>query len=247
MNPMILRILNLIGFIYVITMNTLANALPLNGLTTGELSALYPNSFVPAGFTFSIWGIIYLFLLGFVIYQFDRRATNEVNSIGPWFLVSCLANGSWIFTWHFMQISLSFFLMLVLLISLVKIYLSLGVALQKVPPVKKWLIHVPFSLYVGWITVATIANATALLVSYGWTGGGVSEPTWAGIMVLIAALIGSSVISGRKDAFYGLVLLWAFWGIWNGQQPLANFLMISLIIAALSVLISISMVLIRKS
>jgi hypothetical protein len=247
MNPSTLRILNLIGFIYVITMNTLANALPLNGKTTGELSALYPNSFVPAGFTFSIWGVIYLFLLGFIIFQFTKQATEEVKKIGPWFFISCLANGTWIVAWHYEIIVLSLLIMILLLVSLLMIYLRLNIALEKVSAAKRWLIQAPFSLYLGWITVATIANTTALLVDVGWTGGGIPEPTWAGIMVLIAGLIGSSVILRRKDVFYGLVLLWAFWGIWNGQQPLAGFLQTSLIIAGIAVVIDIVLVLIKRS
>jgi hypothetical protein len=228
-------------------MNTLANALPLNGKTTGELSAEYPNSFVPAGFTFSIWGVIYLFLLAFVIFQFNKKAAEEVKKIGPWFLVSCLANGSWIAAWHYELIVLSLVVMIILLVSLLMIYLKLNISLEKVKPIKKWLIHAPFSLYIGWITVATIANTTALLVDFGWTGGGIPEPTWAGIMVLIAGLIGSFVILKRRDAFYGLVLLWAFWGIWNGQQPLANFLMTSLLIAGAAILIDIGEVLFKKA
>lgn len=238
MNPTLLRILNLFGLLIVLTMNTLANALPLNGKTTGELSAQYPNSFVPAGFTFSIWGVIYLFLIGFVIFQFSKRATEEVKTIGPWFFISCLANGSWIAAWHYEIVGLSLLIMLVLLISLLMIYLRLNIALEKVEPLKKWLIQVPFSLYVGWITVATIANATALLVHLGWTGGGLPEPTWAGIMILIAGLIGAFVVFKRRDAFYGLVLLWAFFGIWQGQQPLATFQMIGLMIGGGMVLVS---------
>lgn len=247
MNPSTLRILNLIGFIYVITMNTLANALPLNGQTTGELSALYPNSFVPAGFTFSIWGVIYLFLLGFIIFQFTKQATEEIKKIGPWFFISCLANGTWIVAWHYEIIILSLLIMIVLLLSLLMIYLKLNISLEKVPPLKKWLIQAPFSLYVGWITVATIANTTALLVDFGWRGGGIPEPTWAGIMVLTAGLIGSTVILRRKDVFYGLVLLWAFWGIWNGQQPLAGFLQMSLIIAGIGVAINMVVVLVKRN
>ncbi len=236
MNSSILRILNLIGLIIVLTMNGLANGLPLNGKTTGELSALYPNYFVPAGFTFSIWGVIYLFLIAFVIFQFTKQSTESVRKIGLLFLVSCLANGSWIAAWHYEYVGLSLAIMLLLFFSLLFIYLRLNIALEKVSAAKKWLLHIPFSLYLGWITVATIANTTALLVDYGWNGWGIAEPTWAGIMILVAGAIGAFVVRSRQDVFFGLVLLWAFFGIWQRHQPMEVLQMVGLVVGVLLVL-----------
>ncbi len=230
MNLTLYRFLNLFGLIFALVMNALANALPLNGKTTGELSAQYPNNFVPAGFTFSIWGVIYLLLIAFVVFQFSVQAREQVKKIGLLFFISCLANGGWIAAWHYEYVELSLLFMLVILSSLLLIYLRLNIALEKVSSTKKWLIQMPFSVYAGWITVATIANTTALLVHWGWAGGGLAGSTWAGIMILIAGLIGAFVVLKRRDIFYGLVLMWAFWGIWNGQQPLAEFQRISLII-----------------
>ena len=118
-----LQLLNLLGFILVIVLNGLANALPINGYTTGELSDRYPNLFVPAGFTFSIWGVIYLLLLVFVIYQIrnwwskHRLDMSFVQKIGPWFAISCLANASWIIAWHYVQPLLALFIMCVTISS----------------------------------------------------------------------------------------------------------------------------------
>jgi hypothetical protein len=208
-----LRLLNLLGFILVITLNVLANALPINGMTTGELSALYPNRFVPAGFTFGIWGVIYLALLGFIVFQFFQSAGKAVTSIGTWFFVSCVANASWILTWHYQWPLLSLGLMLLLLFTLIKIYLALN-------PLKwtsNWPAKVPFQLYLGWISVATIANTTAVLISYGWTGGPLPEVAWAAIMVAVAAIAGLFFATRYKDILYNGVLLWAFYGIYARQ------------------------------
>ncbi len=236
MTPRLLQILNLFGLILVLTMNGLANGLPLNGKTTGELSAQYPNSFVPAGFTFSIWGVIYLFLIAFVIFQFSQQAKGTVKKIGWLFFVSCLANGSWIAAWHYEFIGLSLAIMLVIFLSLLLLYLRLNIAREKVSTAQKWFVQVPFSLYLGWITVATIANTTALLVYYGWNGWGLAEPTWAGIMIFVAGVVGAYVVSTKRDPVYGLVLLWAFFGIWQRHQPMEPFQLIGLVVGVVLVL-----------
>jgi len=213
MKPSTIRYLNLIGFAVVIVMNTLANALPINGYTTGELSALYPNRFVPAGFTFSIWGVIYLALLGFVIFQFTEKGKALANAIGIWFLLSCLANAAWILAWHYRFPVLSLIIMLLLLFTLVQIY-------RRIQPFdwgKHWAGRLPFQLYIAWITVATVANTTAVLIDAGWSGGPLAEITWAAIMAGVAALAGWLFLRFYKDLPYALVILWALFGIYSRQ------------------------------
>ncbi|GLR15674.1 tryptophan-rich sensory protein [Portibacter lacus] len=212
-------ILNTICLAGVLTVNYLANALPINGINTGELSDLYPNVFVPAGLTFAIWGVIYLFLIGFVIYQFIKTDFDEIKEhhfisrISFFFVFNCLANITWILLWHHKMIFLSFLVMLIILITLIYIYQRLEVGKRHVRFSNKWLVHIPFSLYLGWITVATIANATTLLVSIGWDGFGLPESVWAMIMIFVATLVGFRVFAERKDVAYILVLIWAFIGI----------------------------------
>lgn len=213
-----LQILNLIGFILVITLNALANALPINGMTTGELSDLYPNLFVPAGFTFSIWGVIYLLLLAFTIYQarslWSKTADDQiVQIVGIWFFVSCLANASWIVVWHYQQVLLSFFIMLVILTSLIMIYRRLNTGTKTINRSTKYLAHLPFSVYLGWITVATIANVTTLLVNYGLSGFLLGETIWTAIMITIAVAMGIYFLWKQKDVPYALVIIWALYGI----------------------------------
>lgn len=213
-----LQILNLIGFVLVLTLNGLANGLPINGRTTGELSDLYPNLFVPAGFTFSIWGLIYLLLLGFIIYQArswwqSKADVGFVREIGIWFFISCLANASWIVAWHYLQIELSLVIMLVILTSLIRIYQNLRIGQGASSSARLFFVHLPFSVYLGWITVATIANVTTLLVDWELSGLFPGEITTTSIMIGIATLIGLYFLITRRDAPYALVLIWAFFGI----------------------------------
>jgi len=235
MKVKIIQIFNIAGILLTILLNYLANALPLAGKTTGEVSGLYENLFAPAGFTFSIWGVIYLLLIIFMVYQ-SKGLFKPVNStrtpsfyhrIGYWFFISCLANSVWIFAWHHEVIWLSMVLMIVLLISLLKIYTRLGIGHRIVNHTERYLVHLPFSIYLSWISVATIANAAVLLVSIGWNGFDIHPEIWTSIMILVAAAITTTILITRKDLFFSLVILWAFFGIFvkrlttDPQQSLA--------------------------
>jgi hypothetical protein len=212
----LLKSLNLAAFVATVAVNAMANALPINGKTTGELSDLYPNLFVPAGLTFSIWGIIYLLLAVFSIYQIvalNRNSADFLQRIGPLFIVASAANIGWIYLWHYQRVPASLVLMLVLLASLLGIYLRLGIGVRTVSWSHRLLIHLPFSVYLGWITVATVANATAVLVHVGWNRFGASQELWTVVVLIVAALITLAVLFTRNDLFYALVILWAFFGI----------------------------------
>ena len=159
-----LSILNMVGFLGTVIVNGLANALPINNKTTGELSDQYPNLFVPSGLTFSIWGVIYILLAIFVIYGLViaiRKGSEKscfIDNIGILFFISCLANIGWIFAWHYEVLPLSLVLMLILLGSLITIYLKLRISKSGSTTTEKYLVHLPFSIYLGWITIATIVG-----------------------------------------------------------------------------------------
>ena len=214
-----LCILNLIGFVATVVVNALANILPINGRTTGELSDQYPNLFVPAGFTFSIWGLIYVLIGIFVIYHFMRAIRNDVSNssavvrIGPLFFISSLANIGWIYAWHYQILPLSLGFILLLLGCLIAIYLRLGIGRPDAIKSEKYLVHIPFSVYLGWITIATIANTTALLVDANWGALGLGEQFWAVAVIAVGLAITLAVLFTRRDIFYCLVVDWALIGI----------------------------------
>ncbi len=214
-------ILNLVGYIATLVVNYWAVSLPLNGKTPQQLSAQYPNLFVPAPSTFSIWGIIYLLLGIFLVYSFvytfrNRSMADEsfLDKIGYWFLISCLANIAWIVAWHYEIVPLSVVIMLTILASLIAIYQRQRIGISGVSNAEKYLTHLPFSVYLGWISVATIANATAWLVSMGVGGLGLGEPVWAVGVILVAITLGVIMAFNRNDIFYGLVVAWALYGIY---------------------------------
>ncbi len=209
------QIVNVLAVIIMITINILANALPINGQNTGEISDLFQVFFVPAGYVFSIWGLIYIGLLAFAVYQAlpAQRENPRLRKIGYWFALSCLANSVWIFLWHYNLFPLSLVMMLVLLAALLVIYLRLDIGRTRVSTVERWCVNIPFSVYLGWITVATVANVTDVLYDLGWNGFGIAPETWAVIMLIIAAGLGVAMAVTRRDVAYLLVLVWAFAGI----------------------------------
>lgn len=201
-----IKYLNLILFSGMLFMNYLANSLPLNNRTTGQLSDNYPNLFVPAGITFSIWGIIYLLLAGYCVLQFSARNKDVTESLGWLFALSCVLNGLWIVAWHYERLPLSLLLMTGLLFTLLLINL-------KITGLPFGIIKAAFGVYLGWICIATIANVTALLVSQNYSGSGITEEVWAMIMIAVGALIVSMALMKLNNPFIGLAVVWAFAGI----------------------------------
>ena len=206
---------NVLAVVVTIAVNGLANALPINGQQTGEISDRFPVFFVPAGYVFSIWALIYLGLIAFAVYQAlpAQRTNPRLQRVGYWFALSCLANTVWILLWHYNLFPASLLVMLVLLASLVVIYLRLDVGRTAVGAAERWAVNVPFSIYLGWITVATVANATAVLYHLQWNGFGISPEIWAVLMILAATIICLAVILTRRDVAYSLVIIWALIGI----------------------------------
>jgi hypothetical protein len=218
-SQMVLSILNLLGFLGVVIINTLAVTLPINSKTTQDLSDQYPNLFVPAGLTFSIWGVIYLLLAIFVVYglvsAFNKSSkASFFDKIGIIFFLSCIANVAWILAWHYEIVSLSLLIMLLLLACLLAIYLRLGIGKKGPAKKEQYLVHLPFSVYLGWITIATIANVTAWLVNLNWNGFRLSDQFWTVTVILVGIAITLANLAMRQDIFYALVVDWAILGIW---------------------------------
>ncbi len=226
-----LQVLNFICFLVMIIMNGLANGLPLNNKTTGQLSNQYPNLFVPAGITFSIWGVIYLLLMLFCIKQstsiFRKNIENTtgfvVDKIGFWFIGNALLNASWILAWHYEQMILSMIIMFGILITLVNINLRIKAIQLYLKGYTKTILKASFGMYLGWICIATIANATALLVNFGWTDGFILGQSWASIMILAGSFITFLLVIDLRNGYVGLSVIWALLGIILARYEAAIF------------------------
>jgi hypothetical protein len=202
----ILRYINLILFGGMIYMNYLANALPINNKTTGQLSDSLPNLFVPAGITFSIWGIIYLLLAAFCVFQFSAKGKEIASDIGWLFAISCILNGLWIVAWHYEKLPLS----LIIMLGFLAVLIMLNIKIKGLP---FGITKAAFGVYLGWICIATIANVTALLVNINWNGAGISQEVWTIIMIAAGTIIVSITIARLSNPFIGLAVVWAFAGI----------------------------------
>jgi len=206
---------NALSVVLALTVNILANALPLNGQNTGQISDRFKVYFVPAGYIFAIWGLIYIGWIAFTVYQFlpAHKESPRLRRLGFLFALSGIANAAWLFCWHYNQIGLSVLVMLILLGLLIASYLRLGVGRTPNSTVEHWCVEVPFSVYLGWISVATIANISDWLFSISWSGWGITAQPWAAIMIGVASLLGLLMAITRLDDAYILVLGWSFIGI----------------------------------
>ncbi len=236
-------LLNLLAVIVTIVVNGLADALPINGLGTGEISDRFQVFFVPAGYVFAIWGLIYIGLLAFGIYQAlpAQRANPRLARLGWLFILSCGLNCAWIFLWHYLLFPLTGLVIVLLLLTLITIYRRLDVGRAPVTRAERWSVDAPFSLYLGWVSVATIANLSDVLNGWGWNGTDPAALAWT--LVMLAAGVGLAVAMRylRRDAVYGGVVVWAFIGIALKQAAtpavaVAAWVGAALVVAALVVL-----------
>jgi hypothetical protein len=239
-------------FLGVIAVNALANILPINGYNTGQISAFYPNAFVPAGFTFSIWGVIYLLLLsytiGFTYYTLKQeqnpKAFALIERINIYFLLTCVFNMSWIVAWHYLQIELSLVIMLLFLITLIQLFLKSNTIARDLTLTQRFILQTPFIVYLGWISVATIANTTALLVAYKWTALCIAPVYWSAAMILIAIILAVFMLLKFKAVPFALVVAWALWGIKASQGPVYPLIqsITTVSVACLFVMIAITLI-----
>jgi hypothetical protein len=203
-----------------IAVNGLANALPIAGRLTGAISDSFPVLVTPAGYVFAIWGVIYLGLAGYAVWQsLPAQAANpRVRALVLPVSIGNVANLVWILLWHYLLIPASLVAMLVLLGSLMVTYLRLREpARRRAPaPITRgehlWA-RGTFSVYLGWITVATVANVTIALYDAGWDGGFVPAQVWAAITLVVATALGGRMLRRFGDVGYAAVLVWAFVGI----------------------------------
>lgn len=212
----------IVSVLVTLVVNILANALPLNGQNTGQISDRFHVYFVPAGYVFSIWGLIYIGLIAFTIYQAlpSQRENPTLRVTGWWIVLGGFANSAWIFLWHYNQFPLTLLAMLTLLATLIITYLRLGIGRKKVNAGERWTVHLPFSIYLGWITVATIANISDVLDFVKWDRFGIAPEIWMSIVLAAVLVIAVLMNFTRRDIAYASVILWALAGIAVKQAAL---------------------------
>ena len=240
---------NLLAVVAALAVNVLAVTLPLNGQDTAAISDRFPIYFVPAGYVFSIWGLIYIGWIAFVVYQFlpAQKENPRLRKLGYLFALSCVFNAGWLFCWHYLQFGLSVVVMLILLGLLVASYLRLNVGRLQVGAAERWCVDIPFGVYLGWITVATVANISDFLYSIGWNGFGIAPQTWAVLMLAVASLLGLGMALTRRDAPYLLVLVWAFVGIAFKQSAAMVVATAAWVAAAVALLLTVLAILLHRS
>ena len=210
---------NVAAFAVTLVVNGLAGTGLINGKSTASISNKYATLVTPAGYVFSIWSVIYILLFVFVAFQAlpSQKDKSFQKQVGVPFLLSCVFNIAWIFLWQYEYITLSVPLIFALLASLIAIYLRLNIGEANVPMREKLSVHLPFSVYLGWITIASIADVAAALVSVSWDGFGISNETWAILVIAVALIIALVVTVTRRDIGYDLVIIWALVGIAANQ------------------------------
>jgi hypothetical protein len=244
----LLKVTNIIAFVLAVAVNGLAGSTTaLGGKNTAQISDANPTLITPAGYVFSIWGVIYILLGVFVVYQAlpNQQGKDFQKRIGWLFVLSSIVNITWLFLWQFELLTLSVVLMFLLLTTLILIYLRLGIGKSTVSIREKLAVHIPFSVYLGWITIASIANVAVALVSLNWDGFGISPETWAILIVIVALVISILVVATRKDVAYGMVIVWAMIGIAVKQSGNQNIVLLTeagaiLVLSALAATILLS-------
>lgn len=248
----ILKWMNILAFVLTVIVNSLAGSTTiLGGKLTSEISDANPTLITPAGYVFSIWGIIYVLLGIFVVFQAlpSQSGKEFIQRIGWLFVLSSLLNICWLFLWQFEYLNFSVILMFLLLASLIAIYLRLKIGKSTVPAREKLAVHVPFSVYLGWISIASIANVAVTLVSLNWDGLGIAPENWAILVVAVALTLTLLILIARRDAAYSLVIIWALAGInveQGGNQTIALLTEISAIIVAIALVATILFTKLRR-
>lgn len=206
--------------------------------TVQEVANAYPIFFLPANYVFGIWGLIYTGLIAYVIFQALPAQRDQANlkAIGWVFVVSCAANALWLVLFLTLQFWLSTVAMLILLGCLVTIYQRLGIGRKTVSSPMQWFVHLPFSIYLGWISVATIANFTYALYDAGWNGFGIAGETWAALLMIVAGILAVIMLMRFRDIAFALVVVWALVGIAARYGSVSAVVTPALVVAGLIVL-----------
>lgn len=207
------QIVTLVAIILAFVVNVASNIFPFNGLTIGEISnTLFKEVLIiPANYAFIIWGLIYLGLFAFAIYQVlpSQKNDPDLRKIGYFLVIASIAQSIWVYLFSFRFFILSVVAMLLILLPLIATYLYLGIGKTPVSRLKKWCVHYPIGVYLGWISVATVVNIASALYFQNWNGWGISAEIWTVIMALVASIISAVITLQNRDITYTGVTIWA--------------------------------------
>jgi benzodiazapine receptor len=252
-NPIVYQTANVVAVIAVLIVNMLSESLPLNDVTTAQVSNSYPNLFTPPGYVFSIWGVIYVLAIVFMIYQGRPSQRNDgyLTRIGFLYFVGALANMCWLLVFHYSYgvpqlLAASLIPMTMLLLCLLSIYQRLGIGKILVPRNQKLAVHLPISVYLGWISLAMIANVASALNALIL---GIPMPTqalWTAIVIVVALVITALMVWTRRDFAFGLVVIWASIGIALNRIAIPLIFATSIIVAAIAAILIIVAPFLRK-
>jgi len=248
-NRVFFQAVNVVAFVVTIAVNGLAGSTTsLGGVTSADVSDMYPTLVTPTGFTFAIWGIIYTLLALFTIYQLlpTNRDKPFLSQIGLLFGLSSVCNICWLFLWHYNHVTYSLILMLALLSSLILIYRRLDIGRAAVSLKERICVHLPFSVYLGWISIATIANVSVALTAAGWDGWGIADATWAVAIIAVALVLTLAVLAARRDVAFSLVVVWALVGIRSKQSDFQNIVLAAEVCIAIILLAVVAVVLVSR-
>ena len=217
-----LKILNVAALVVVVLVNYLANALPINGVKTADISNKYFNEFAPANLTFSIWAVIYSLIIGVMIWQYvnaNEAKNKAISQFSTYFIANCLLNAAWLFAWHYEIFVLTIILMLGILYTLVQLNRIESKEFPTDLPTK-WLLQSGFGVYLGWICIATIANITTFLVSLNFNKFGMTDTFWTGTVIGIGSITAAMLVVRYKNMYIGFAVIWALIGIVIRQNQL---------------------------
>lgn len=245
------QLLNMVALVVTIGINYLSNTGIFNNETMATISAKYQNLFTPAGYAFSIWGLIYIGLLGFVIYfgPFIKNTDDKekiILNVGWWFIVSCVANSLWVFTWLYEYTFLTIPIMVLLFISLLKIIGNNRGLIESKNFRTAIFLRVPFYIYSGWISVALIADVAAYLKKIQWSGFGISETSWTVLMFAVAAIIHLYMVWKINMTAFALVAVWALIAIAVANKDSNHMVYISAIITAIFIFVNVCFQMFKK-
>ena len=209
-----IAILALFAILSTLTINALSNFFPLKGANIGEISntVFQGVQITPANYAFAIWGLIYIGLIAYGIYQLRpaQRQDPTIRRVSILLIIACVAQITWVYLFTMRLFWLSVVAMLAILLALISAYLQLGVGKVQVLRDRQWLAHIPLSIYLGWISVVTVVNVASALYISNWDGWGISNTNWTAIMLVVATAIASIVTIQRADIAFSCVFIWAF-------------------------------------